>query len=191
MVSHFKQFSIKLNDLLNGYFTDDKLNKITIKGLSLDSRKIKSGDLFFAISGEKVEGVEFINGAIEKGAAAVLWETNAEVEAIQVNWRKTAKGLDVPIIAIPDLTQLVGEFANRFYASPSDNISVYGVTGTNGKTSCADFIAQMLSIDTPCGLLGTLGKGLYPDLEETGFTTPDAISCHQWLANIQLSQAKY
>ena len=191
MVSHFKQFSIKLNDLLNGYFTDDKLNKITIKGLSLDSRKIKSGDLFFAISGEKVDGVEFINGAIEKGAAAVLWETNAEVEAIQVNWRKTAKGLDVPIIAIPDLTQLVGEFANRFYASPSDNISVYGVTGTNGKTSCADFIAQMLSIDTPCGLLGTLGKGLYPDLEETGFTTPDVISCHQWLADIQLSQAKY
>ena len=191
MASQTKQFSMKLNDLLNGYFSDDKLKKITIKGLSLDSRNIKPGDLFFAVSGEKVNGVEFINNAIESGAAAVLWETNGDADAIKINWRTTAENIDVPIIAVSDLTQLVGEFASRFYLNPSDSISVCGITGTNGKTSCADFIAQMLSIDTPCGLLGTLGKGLYPDLEETGFTTPDAISCHQWLADIQLLQAGY
>ncbi len=191
MASHIKQFSMNLNDLLKGYFSDDKLKKITINGLSLDSRNIKPGYLFFAVSGEKVNGVEFINNAIEQGAAAVLWEMNEDIDVIKINWRTTADNNDVPIIAISNLTQLVGEFANHFYLNPSDSISVCGITGTNGKTSCADFIAQMLSVDIPCGLLGTLGKGLYPDLEETGFTTPDAISCHQWLADIQFSQAKY
>ena len=197
MASRQQQFSIKLNDLLAGYFSAEnndhveKFKNITIKGLSLDSREIKSGDLFIAISGEKFNGVEFINSAIEQGAAAVLWEANADVDAIQLNWRKSTDNLDVPIIAIANLTQLVGEFASRFYHAPSEQLIVCGVTGTNGKTSCADFIAQMISVEESCGLLGTLGKGLYPDLEETGFTTPDAVSCHAWLADIAAAQAKY
>lgn len=197
MASRNKQFSITLNELLKGYFSvgnsdnAEKLNDITINGLSLDSRETNVGDLFIAISGEKVNGVEFINNAIENGAAAVLWETNADVDAIQINWRKSTGQLDVPIIAIANLTQLVGEIADRFYSHPSDKLIVCGVTGTNGKTSCADFIAQMISINEPCGLLGTLGKGLYPDLEETGYTTPDAISCHAWLADIATAKAKY
>lgn len=185
---------MKLNDLLTDYISENKLNKlknITINNLSLDSREIEPGYLFFAISGEKVNGVEFINNAIEKGAAAVVWESSTEVDAIEVNWRKSSGNIEVPIIAISNLTQLVGEFANRFYTKPSDNISVCGITGTNGKTSCADFIAQVMSVDAPCGLLGTLGSGIYPNLKETGFTTPDAIACHRWLADIKSKNAVY
>lgn len=188
MYSFSKKYSIQLNDLLNNYFSAEELAKfkdITISGLTLDSRKVRSGDLFIAVNGETVKGVEFINSAIEQGAVAVLWEANAEVDAIKVNWRKTSANSELPIIAIENLPQLVGEFANRFYGNPSDNISVCGITGTNGKTSCADFIAQMISVDETCGLLGTLGKGIYPELEETGYTTPDAISCHAWLAELQ------
>ena len=191
MTSHNKQFPMNLNDLLKGYCSNKGLKQIIINGLSLDSRNIKQGYLFIAITGETVNGVEFINSAIEQGAAAVIWETTSEVDAIQINWRTTSSGLEVPIIAITDLSQKIGELADRFYGSPSRHIRVCGITGTNGKTSCSHFLAQMMSLDAPCGLMGTLGSGLYNNLEETGYTTPDAISCHKWLANIQTQKAKY
>jgi UDP-N-acetylmuramoyl-L-alanyl-D-glutamate--2,6-diaminopimelate ligase len=191
MTSHTKQYSINLNDLLAEYITDNKFNDINITGLSLDSRTIEDNDLFIAIKGETVNGIEFINNAIEQGATAVLWEVDASIDAIKLTWRKTTAGLEIPIIAILNLTQLAGDIANRFYEYPSNNISICGITGTNGKTSCADFIAQVISVKEPCGLLGTLGKGIYPDLDETGFTTPDAITCHQWLADIQSDKLKY
>jgi len=191
MTSPVKKYSMNLNDLLNGYITDDKFNDINITGLCLDSRKVKPNHLFIAVQGETVNGIEFINNAIEQGAAAVLWEASESVEAIKINWRQTSSNIEVPIIAIENLSQLIGIFADCFYNSPSKNISVCGITGTNGKTSCADFIAQMMSIDAPCGVMGTLGSGLYPDLKETGFTTPDAITCQQWLADIELNKAKF
>ncbi len=191
MSSHTKQYSMNLNDLLAGYITDDMFNDINVTGLSLDSRSIKKNALFIAVKGETVSGIEFINNAIDQGAAAVLWEADATIDAIKINWRKTASNINVPIIAIDNLSQLTGEFASRFFGNPSDKISVCGITGTNGKTSCADFIAQVMSVDIPCGLMGTLGSGIYPDLKETGFTTPDAISCHQWLADIESNNAKF
>ncbi len=191
MTSHTKKYSMNLNDLLNSYITDDGFNDINITGLSLDSRNIKNNDLFIAIKGETVNGIEFINSAIEQGAVAVLWEADATIDAIKLNWRKTSSNIKVPIIAIENLSQIVGELADQFFDKPSKQVSVCGITGTNGKTSCADFIAQMMSIDKPCGLIGTLGSGLYPDLTETGFTTPDAVACHQWLANIESNKAKF
>lgn len=191
MFSNTKQYAMNLNDLLNNHIMDDKFNDITITGLSLDSRSITNGELFIAIKGESVNGIEFINNAIEQGAAAVVWESEETVDAIKVNWRKTSSNIEVPIIAVENLSQLIGELADSFYGKPSKNIYVCGITGTNGKTSCADFIAQTMSIDGPCGLMGTLGSGLYPELKETGYTTPDAITCHKWLANIESNKAKF
>ena len=191
MSSQNKSISMNLNDLLNSYLTDDKFNDINISGLSLDSRKIENKYLFIAIKGETVNGIEYINNAIEKGAAAVLWEADENVEAIKINWRKTASDTDVPIIAIENLSQFVGDIANSFYGNPSNEISVCGITGTNGKTSCADFIAQVMSVDASCGMMGTLGSGLYPNLIETGYTTPDVIICNQWLAELQFNKAKF
>lgn len=191
MSSQAKKYSMNLNDLLNGYISDDKFNDINITALSLDSRNIKQNNLFVAVQGETVNGIEFINNAIEQGAAAVLWDADDSVEAIKINWRKTESNIEVPIIAIENLSQLTGVFADRFYDGPSQKLSVCGITGTNGKTSCADFIAQMMSIDAPCGVMGTLGRGLYPELQETGFTTPNAITCHQWLADVESNKAKF
>lgn len=180
-----QQYSMSLTELLDGYATDERFKHVTIMGLSLDSREVKQQQLFIALNGNTVNAIEFINQAIEQGAAAVLWEADTSAGFIDINWRKNAEGIDVPIIAVKNLSQLVGDLADRFYAMPSKDIAVCGITGTNGKTSCADFIAQMMSIDAPCGLLGTLGQGIYPELKETGFTTPDAIVCHQWLAEIK------
>lgn len=189
MASQYKQPVLTLTDLLRDHVTDAQFNHVHIQGLSLDSRKVSAQYLFIALNGDTVNGIEFINQAIEKGAAAVLWEAETTADPININWRKNAAGTAVPIIAIKNLRQLVGEFADRFYAKPSKDISVCGITGTNGKTSCADFIAQVMSVDGPCGLMGTLGQGIYPALTETGYTTPDAIVCHQWLARIKAERA--
>lgn len=191
MTSKTKPYTVNLNDLLNGYITDDKFNDIYIAGLSLDSRNIKSNELFIAVKGETVNGIEFINNAIEQGAAAVLWEAEASIDAIKLNWRKTSSNIEIPIIAIENLSQLTGIFADRFYDSPSKTIQVCGITGTNGKTSCADFIAQVMSVDAACGLIGTLGSGIYPDLKATGYTTPDAVTCHKWLSDIKTANARF
>ncbi len=191
MSSQVKHKSMNLNDLLNSYITDDKFNDINITGLSLDSRNIEKDYLFIAIKGATVNGIEFINAAIEKGAAAVLWEADENIDVIKINWRKSSTDIDVPIIAIENLSRLTGEIADSFYGCPSKDVTVCGITGTNGKTSCADFLAQMISIDTPCGVMGTLGSGLYPELKETGFTTPDAVSCQKWLADIKSMKAKF
>ena len=191
MTSHINQYSMNLNDLLNGYFHDDKLNDIYVHGLSLDSRSIKENYLFLAIKGETVNGIEFINNAIELGAAAILWDADTEVDAIKINWRITSTGKNVPIIAIENLVQRSGLLADRFYETPSKYLPVCGITGTNGKTSCADFIAQMMSVNAPCGMMGTLGSGLYPELNETGYTTPDAVTCHQWLAEVKSKEASF
>lgn len=199
MTSHINQYSMNLNKLLSGYFHDEKmdakLNEIIINGLSLDSRRIKESYLFLAIKGETVNGIEFINNAIDQGAAAVLWDVDGDadtkVDAIKINWRKTSTGKNVPIIAIENLIQRSGLLADRFYGMPSKDLPVCGITGTNGKTSCADFIAQMMSVNASCGMMGTLGSGLYPELKETGYTTPDAITCHQWLADIKSNNAKF
>lgn len=117
MSSPSKTFSIKLSDLLKGYLSQDKLEKlkdITVNGLTLDSRKIKSGYLFFAVNGEEVNGVEFINNALDQNVVAVIWEASEDVDAIELNWRKTTSNIEVPIIAIANLTQIVGELADRF-----------------------------------------------------------------------------
>lgn len=190
-MSSVKSYNLNLNDLLHGFICDDKFNDIYIKGLNLDSRTIQPGEVFIAIKGETVDGIKFINSAIEAGAIAVLWEPDSSVEAIKINWRSNESKFDIPIIAIEDLSQLAGVLADRFYNSPSKNIPVCGITGTNGKTSCADFIAQVMSVDGGCGLIGTLGSGIYPDLIETGFTTPDAISCHKWLAEMCANKASF
>ena len=143
MTSANKPYSVNLNDLLHGYISDDKFNDINITGLSLDSRHIKVGELFIAIKGETVNGIEFINSAIENGAAAVMWEADASADAIKLNWRNTASNIDVPIIAIENLSQLTGVFADRFYDSPSKTIPVCGITGTNGKTTTTRMLAHI------------------------------------------------
>lgn len=193
MTSQVKTYSMSLQDLLKGFVNNQGNNfkDVMIKGLSFDSRTIQDGYLFLAIKGESVNGIEFINNAIEQGAAAVLWDANAQADAIKLNWRKNSQGNEIPIVALENLQGLAGEVASRFYNEPSTRLPVCGVTGTNGKTSCADFIAQMMSIDAPCGLMGTLGSGVYPELTETGFTTPDAITCQQWLADMDSRKAKF
>ncbi len=143
-----------------------------ITGVTLDSRKVQSGDLFLALGGTRSHGSQYIADAIARGAAAVAVDEHASVD----------DELAVPLLRVHELRNNAGVIADRFYGHPTAAMWVVGITGTNGKTSVSQFIAQALSADVPCGVIGTLGSGIYGALRTTGHTTPDAITVQAELA---------
>ena len=151
----------------------------TVFGLTLDSRRVQRGDLFFALAGTQTHGSRYIDMALQQGAIAVL----QEAETFHCNWLTS----DIPCISIPNLSQKVGDIAAAFYDNPTHSMHVIGITGTNGKTTVSHLIAQLLQQQNiNCGLVGTLGYGLYGKLQTGLNTTPDAVYLQQqfaqWLA---------
>ncbi len=165
-----------LRMLLEGYVHVDAASDREIRGLSMDSRKTRPGDLFLACAGQSQRGHDFIAAAIQAGAVAVAYEKDGEAAPPLFE--------DVPLFGVADLSQRVGIIAERFYGNPTRKLFVAGVTGTNGKTSCSHFLAQALNENAPCGVIGTLGNGLSGQLEVGTHTTPDAISLHALLADM-------
>lgn len=165
---------IRLSTLLEGYAQVSPADEREIVGLSLDSRRTRPGDLFLACRGGARHGAEFIEDAVRAGAVAVSLESNAAAPTATHS---------VPVYDIADLGQKIGHIAARFYGHPSHDFTVIGVTGTNGKTSVTHFLAQALS--SPCGVIGTLGNGMYGQLEKTdSHTTPDAVTLQALLAQL-------
>lgn len=152
-----------------------------VGGLATDSRLLAPGDLFLAGKGLQVHGLAHLEQALQRGAAAVAWEPDGDPA-----WPERLARLSVPVVAVADLRRKLGVIADRFYAHPSAAMQVIGVTGTDGKTSVAHFIAQALSDPgRACGLLGTLGYGVYGDLHPATHTTPDALRLQAEFARLR------
>ncbi len=175
---------LKLSELLQGIIDVPAEMERVIHQPCLDSRKLEQGDLFLACAGHTIHGFEHIDNAIAAGATAVLWETDPDIDTLPFSWRTSPSGLQVPLLAIPHLSAKVGVIADRFYGQPSRQLFVTGITGTNGKTSCSQFLAQIFSEDKPCGVIGTLGNGVYGKLNSSAHTTPDALTCHAFMAEM-------
>ena len=144
-----------------------------IEALSSDSRRCAPGVAFLAYPGEKADGRGHIGEAIGRGASAVLWES--EGFAWRSEWR-------VPNVGVPNLKARAGGLAHDFYERPSDRLWVCGVTGTNGKTSCSQWIAAALAArGTRAAVIGTLGSGFPGALGDSPNTTPDALEIHRLL----------
>jgi UDP-N-acetylmuramoyl-L-alanyl-D-glutamate--2,6-diaminopimelate ligase len=144
--------------------------------LTADSRRVQPGDVFLAYPGAHVDGRNFIVQAVAKGAAAVIAESGVPA-AQRVGAGATA------ILEVPQLAALSGEIAHLVYGRPSEKLWLAGVTGTNGKTSVTQWIAQaMNALQHRCALIGTLGNGFVDALDESPNTTPDAITLHAALA---------
>lgn len=172
---------MQLTHLIADFFLPALEQDVAITQLSLDSRTVTRGTLFFALPGTQQDGRTFIDAALQKGASAILQE--ALVPAVV--WQGK-----VPIISLPNLSTKVSEVAARFYAYPAQKLRIIGVTGTSGKTSCTQFIAAALhQLGFTCGVLGTLGNGLYGNLQTTHLTTPDAISVQKFFAEFLQQQA--
>src|SRR5690606_8605159 len=118
-------------------------------------RQLAAGDVFFACAGHAGDGRDYIAQAVQAGAAAVIVQASGD--------RDTAAGVAVPVLSVADLPALMGEVGHHWYGRPSEAMSVVAVTGTNGKTSCVQWLAAALNAEgTPCGTIGTLGVTL-PD----------------------------
>lgn len=174
-----------LSELLRGFVEYVARNDFAIQRLMLDSRSVMPGDLFIAIPGKTVDGRNYIDDAIARGAIAVLWQSDSGSEPIPINWRTSATGEPLPVIAIDNLTHKVGVLADRFYQAPTKSLYTIGITGTNGKTSTSQFIAQALGETKRCGVIGTMGWGFLDHLHASAHTTPDAITCHRQLAELR------
>jgi UDP-N-acetylmuramoyl-L-alanyl-D-glutamate--2,6-diaminopimelate ligase len=144
-----------------------------IEALSSDSRRCAPGVAFLAYPGERADGRGHIGDAIGRGASAVLWEK--EGFAWRGEWH-------VPNVGVRDLKARAGGLAHEFYGRPSDRLWVCGVTGTNGKTSCSQWIAAALTArGTRAAVIGTLGSGFPGALVDSPNTTPDALEIHRLL----------
>lgn len=143
--------------------------------LRTDSREVQAGDAFIAWPGAATDGRRYLADALAQGAAACLLEAEgAQLWAAALS--AEADRFPQRLACVPDLKALTGPIADAWYERPSEDLAVLAVTGTNGKTSSAWWLAQALSqAGRPCGLVGTLGMGRPPQLEHTGMTTPDPV----------------
>ena len=154
--------------------------------LTGDTRRLQPGDVFFAyvLGNERLatDGRPHIDKAIAAGASAVIYEADG------FDW---PHGDAVPHLPVSQLHWLAGPIAAGWYGIGARNLAVTGITGTNGKTSCAQWLARLLqAAGTPCATIGTLGTGFPDALRITGFTTPDAVQLQASLAELSDAGAR-
>lgn len=165
-----------LKHLLAGF--GEAVPEIEVSGIELDSRRVTPGDLFLACRGSGTQhGLDYLEQALENGAAAVAWEPVAGV---------AAPDAEIPQAVVPNLARHAGEIAARFFGEPAAKSFNVGVTGTDGKTSTAYLIAQTFErLQQPAAYLGTLGYGRFGHLAKASHTTPDAVSLQRTLAHLR------
>ncbi|MDA0236933.1 MAG: UDP-N-acetylmuramoyl-L-alanyl-D-glutamate--2,6-diaminopimelate ligase [Proteobacteria bacterium] len=176
-VSSFERFvQSGLSALPNHQYDEfrQRLNKLGVVplGLSNDSRSTQMGDLFFAYPGSNQDGRIHIAEAIKQGCSVVVWEQDGWI------WNSNLK---VPNLEWRNVRGLMGQFAANFFGDPTSDLHIFGVTGTNGKTSCANWLAEALFLlGRQSACIGTLGSRVLNKKVESGLhqvrTTPDAIS---------------
>ena len=149
------------------------IGQINILDLSLDSRKVKKGCLFFALKGSKTDGEKFIKEAIQKGAVVIV-----------CSFKSSFTHASTPIIKVQNIEEILATACKNFFNKKPKNI--IAITGTNGKTSVADFFYQILSlINIPVATIGTLGIKKKNKIKKINLTSPDIITLHKELELIK------
>ncbi|WP_214883604.1 MULTISPECIES: UDP-N-acetylmuramoyl-L-alanyl-D-glutamate--2,6-diaminopimelate ligase [unclassified Exiguobacterium] len=142
-----------------------------VTGVETDSRKVSSGNVFICIRGYTVDGHKFAEDAVVNGASAVISEYPLD--------------LDVPNVVVADTKQTAGAVASAFYDHPSHRMRIYGVTGTNGKTTTATLTYDLLRLSGQrAGIVSTIGARFLNQTIETANTTPEAVVLHRILADM-------
>lgn len=148
--------------------------EVEISGLCTDSRKVEKDNAFIAIRGLHVDGHQFIENAIEKGAVAIICEEIPEWTYKQVTYVK-----------VENAAQACGIMAANFFGNPAEQLKLVGVTGTNGKTTIATLLYKLYrSLGRSCGLISTVANYINEDIIPTTHTTPDTIHINELLAQM-------
>ena len=155
---------------------------LKFSAITADSRKVQAGALFLAYPGVHSDGRNYIAQAIQAGAAAVAWDSR------DFAWNPAWQVANVGVAGLKDQ---VSEIAAEYYGQPSQKLRMVGVTGTNGKTSVSQWIAQALSVvGQKTAVIGTIGNGFVGAQSEANNTTPDAILLQGMLADFATQGAK-
>ncbi len=183
-----KPLGYTVGTLLQGMASAPVKADCTVSGICMDSRLARPGDLFLACRGERTHGATYVGDALRAGATAVALEEPCVLPC--------ELPPNVALARVPALRRQAGVVADRFFAAPSKDLRVFGVTGTNGKTTVTQLTAQALTtlhggVPHTCGLIGTLGYGFADALLPTGHTTPDAVSLHRLLRKMYRQGARF
>lgn len=145
---------------------------IEITGLALDSRKVKPGDIFFCLEGLESDGHRYADKAAAAGACAI------------VHSKPLDRLPDVVYIHVPDVTAELNRVSDLFYDSPSRKMTIFGITGTNGKTTISMILRNLYSHCKPTGYIGTVGVEYWQVHRDASLTTPDQIELQSDLAEM-------
>ncbi|TVP59758.1 MAG: UDP-N-acetylmuramoyl-L-alanyl-D-glutamate--2,6-diaminopimelate ligase [Halomonadaceae bacterium] len=172
-----------LISLLRETVTVPSVLDVRIHGLSSDSRELRSGDAFIAVAGTSGDAWDHVPEAVARGAAAVLLDVASPAACYE--WQGAL------IVPVPDLKRWQAALADRFYDSPSQSLSVVGVTGTNGKTSVTRFLTQLLNgAGVTTASIGTLGYGFPGQETPASHTTPGPVRLQRLLAGYRRAGAQ-
>lgn len=169
---------MRVNDLLNidGIKLSEPITDFDVTGITLDSRDVKPGNIFFSIKGLKTDGRKFISQAKEKGAGLIIAETK---------YKDEYRGFK-EIVFADNIRKSMAEISSRYYDNPSKKLKIVGITGTNGKTTISFIIKKILEeAGYKCGLIGTINYMVGNDSTSTArLTTPDSIELYKLLSDM-------
>ena len=170
----------KMAPKLSDYFHDGEILAVKgtldrpISGLSIDSRRVVPGTLFFALPGQRTDGATFIDEAVSRGAVAVVTQRMPALPPARVTF-----------IQVADARAMLASVAQRFYKFPDREMSVVGVTGTNGKTTVTHLLKHFLTGDRRVGLLGTISYDLGARTVPSFRTTPESLDIYGLMAQMR------
>jgi UDP-N-acetylmuramoyl-L-alanyl-D-glutamate--2,6-diaminopimelate ligase len=165
---------------LQDYFTDDDIIAVKggldrpISGLTMDSRRVVPGNLFFALPGLRTDGAGYVDEAVNRGAVAVVSQ-----KPVVLPYGK------VTFIQVPDARVTLARVAQRYYRFPDRELDVVGVTGTNGKTTVTHLIKHFLNGQQKIGLIGTVNYDLGLRTVPSYKTTPESLDLYGMLAQMR------
>jgi UDP-N-acetylmuramoyl-L-alanyl-D-glutamate--2,6-diaminopimelate ligase len=144
---------------------------VDVADITFDSRKVSQGTLFFAVKGTQVDGHDYIEGAVEKGASVIVCEKLPRKQAENVTYVK-----------VDNSAYVLGVGASNFFGNPSEKLNLVGVTGTNGKTTIATLLYRLFTeAGYSCGLLSTIENIINREVVPSTHTTPDPIELNTLL----------
>ncbi len=161
---------------------------VNIAGVQSDSRKVEPGFLFVAVRGTAVDGHAYIEGALKKGAVAIVCE---EIPFLPEEFI-ISLGRNPIFIRVKDSAEALGKLVSQWYDNPSDKLVLVGVTGTNGKTTIATLLYEMFrKMGHKVGLLSTVCNYIDGEPIPTEHTTPDPITLHALMARMVEAGCEY
>jgi UDP-N-acetylmuramoyl-L-alanyl-D-glutamate--2,6-diaminopimelate ligase len=157
---------------------------VEVNDLTQDGRAATPGCAFLAVHGSQEHGLKYAPQAVANGARAILWEPAPVTQVPDLP-------SEILVAPVPHLREHASTIADRFFGSPSRDLAIAGITGTNGKTTCAYLLAQALeAAGRPAAYMGTIGTGRPPALVASLLTTGDAVTVQRTLARLKADGAR-